>query len=78
MSKWITIDILTPTPGRKTQQWSVNTTGGTRLGIIQWLPAWRCYSYFPAPSTIYEEECMREIADFCERATNNHKGKSNG
>lgn len=64
-------------PGRpkpKTKVWSIlNNYGDGELGTVQWFSRWRKYSFFPADNTVYEEVCLREIADFCQRKTTEHK-----
>lgn len=36
------------------------------IGEIKWHGAWRRYALFPARDTLFEHECLRKIADFCE------------
>lgn len=62
--------VLTDTPGRKTAVWLIQTVDGmTDLGEVKFNGGWRCYAFFPLPKTLYERECLRDIADFCERKT---------
>lgn len=70
---FITIDILSAISGKKTSSWSVNTTGGTRLGVIQWFSPWRRYCFYPAPDTIYDTNCLDKIASFCMTETTKQK-----
>ena len=42
------------------------------LGSVKWFGRWRCYSYFPNDQTVYEEQCLRDIAAFCEEHTELH------
>ena len=37
------------------------------LGTIEWFPKWRIYAFFPKEHTCYEQDCLRDIADFCEQ-----------
>jgi len=60
-------------PKKKTKTWLVETKDDTPLGIIHWYGAWRCYGFSPKPATVFEKVCLREIADFCERKTQEHK-----
>ena len=62
-------------PHPKTKVWRVVSKydGEPILGFIQWFPRWRKYSFFPNSDTIYEEVCLREIAEFCEVKTRQHK-----
>lgn len=45
------------------------------LGWIGWYAPWRKYCFFPKGDTVYEKVCLREIANFCERKTSEHKAK---
>jgi len=36
---------------------------------VKWISHWRCYGFHPEPGTIFEKDCLRYIADFCERET---------
>lgn len=55
------------TDSEKTQIWNVNN-----LGVIKWKAGWRCYAFYPLPDSFYEEECLRDIAIFCELLTITH------
>lgn len=60
----------------KTNVWlitAVKTNFG--LGHIKWDGKWRRYAFHPFIYTIYEQECLRKIADFCEKeSTKARKG----
>jgi hypothetical protein len=64
-------------PRGKTYRWHVLQHGKplarSPLGAIRWAASWRCYAFFPTKDTIYEHICLREIADFCEARTKEHK-----
>jgi hypothetical protein len=70
--KWVRF-VLTDTPGRKTKVWLVQTKDGEDLGEIKFWPRWRKYSFFPLPNTLYEQDCLWDIADFCARKTQEWK-----
>ncbi len=53
--------------------WVVNKYDDTHLGWIGWFARWRKYSFFPKPETVYEEDCLRDIASFCEMKTKEHR-----
>lgn len=63
--------------GRKTQVWRVITTYDppTNLGWIGWFARWRKYAFYPDSSTVYEQACLRDIANFCEEETKKYKVK---
>jgi len=61
----------------KTKVWVVlNKYDATHLGHIGWFPKFRKYSFYPCLNTVYEEECLRNIADFIEHMTKAHKAKA--
>ena len=61
-------------PKPKTRTWLVcSLEGAGLLGDIGWFGRWRCYSFFPGLGTVYEKKCLREIADFCDRKTKEHR-----
>ena len=60
-------------PGRKTMIWNVLTNDGFVLGQVKWFTRWRRYCFFPAAETVYEQVCLREIAQFIEDRTHEHK-----
>lgn len=76
MSKWIMFrPRLKRTPAQRTEQWDVISLDGKLLGIVKWYGAWRQYAFFPEPETIYERQCLRDLAEFCEKETYKHREK---
>jgi hypothetical protein len=75
MAKWIWIEFVlrvnSVLPPRKTLQWEVRPVAdaGNPLGEVRWYGRWRKYCFFAEPSTIYEQDCLRDIAQFCEEKT---------
>lgn len=61
----------------KTVIYDVNTKGESAvwLGSVRWFGRWRCYVFEPLRDTVYEKTCLREIADFCEKLTNEHNAQ---
>ena len=51
----------------KTHVWPVKSREKFDIGEIRWYGLWRCYAFFPLPDTMYEKDCLRTIATFCER-----------
>ena len=47
--------------------------GGVALGTVRWYAPWRKYAFFPSPDTLYEQDCLRDIAAFCESETRAHR-----
>ena len=55
---------------RKTDIWSVFATASeVALGQIRFHGAWRKFCFFPAPNTMFDAGCLREIEKFCEDQT---------
>lgn len=69
---WITFDELDPAP--KTRRWQVtNRATSEALGTISWFGRWRKYAFHPAPGMVFEEVCLRDIAEFCAVRTAEHR-----
>lgn len=65
MSKWIDFEPMPVSKGRKTLIWNVVTKGAMlSLGSISWFARWRKYAFFPNTGTLYEQTCLRDIAQF--------------
>ena len=56
-----------------TAMWDVRSKEDAELGIVKWHSPWRKYCFFPAASTIFEQVCLHEIAEFIESETAAHK-----
>lgn len=41
--------------------------GGHVLATIEWYARWRCYVVSPDERAVLSAECLRVLADFCER-----------
>ncbi len=71
--RWITFWQLPKYPPRVTEIWEVRTTDGNQLlGEVRWFARWRRYSFFPQGGCVLEATCLRDIANFCERETQEH------
>ena len=58
----------------KTDLWDVwSLRGAIHLGWVKWFPHGRKYAFHPAELTVFDEDCLREIATFCELETQRHK-----
>ena len=66
MAKWIRFIYLANSKSGKTKVWQVETASGEPLGEVKWFARWRKYSFFPLSHTVFEKDCLRDIADFCE------------
>lgn len=72
---YIDFNFLKTTPSGKTKIYSVTAkdVGNTILGTVSWFGRWRKYTFWPMEDTVYEENCLRTIAEFCETITKDHK-----
>ena len=78
MPKWIEFRELEPKLGAKTRQWAVIIKEGEALlGKIGWFGRWRkyCFAANGYGEPIFEETCLRDIAEFCETQTKAHRKK---
>ncbi len=76
-SKYIEFQESEPSSSGKTRVWIVFVKGGFgQLGVIKWFGRWRCYGFFPNAETVYERACLRDLANFCERQTADHRKHS--
>jgi hypothetical protein len=60
----------------KTSQWTILSENNDVLGHIDWFGRWRKYIFRPSFLTVYEEICLREIAEFIELQTKTHRAKA--
>ena len=59
--------------GAKTHKYEVKSRlNGTLLGYVKWLNQWRRYCFYPIDA-VFEETCLRDIAEFIEQRTMIHK-----
>ena len=62
----------------KTQIWSVSFGGrslrlSVRLGVVRWYAPWRRYCFYAEANMLFDAKCLTQIAEFCTRATTEHK-----
>jgi hypothetical protein len=62
-------------PSGRTKRWNV-TSGEDSfvLGIIRWYAPWRKY-VFDDGNSVFDANCLQEIADFVKTQTQEHKDK---
>jgi hypothetical protein len=75
-AKWIEF-IEVPASG-VTKRWEIRTRSGIVIGRVQWSNGWRRYALCPGFPTEWEQDCLRDVADFIERETAEHKARVNG
>ena len=72
MPKWIRF--LLVEQKAKTGVWRVETKESYDiLGYVKWFPHWRKYAFFPNVDTVYENDCLRDIARFIGEQMNERK-----
>lgn len=72
--KHVRFKFISSSDSGRTNVWEVQTTENNLfLGSIKWFGAWRRYSFFPEFGSVFEWACMRDIADFCELKTKEHR-----
>jgi len=47
---------------------------GSTLGYVKWFIHWRQYCFFPL-NAVFDKKFLREVAEFCERKTEEHRAK---
>jgi hypothetical protein len=68
--KWIRFVERDTPDGLKTKRWFVfSIQGNDLLGTVSWFGRWRKYVFTPMLQTVFEEDCLRDIAVFLELAT---------
>ena len=75
MAKWISFKEVGSSPSGKTRKWHVCPTRAPEsiIGTIEWYDRWRKYVFAPGWETVFEEDCLRDIAAFCEQQTAEHE-----
>lgn len=69
---WLSFENERRTASRLTCIWEV-WCEGAELGVVRWFSRWRRYVFEPSGGTVYEQDCLRQLAEFCERQTNLNK-----
>ena len=70
MSKWIQFYMKPRPADKKTDTFTVIANdGGVDLGEVKFYGAWRKFCFFPNHDTVFEQDCLRDIAIFCEQQT---------
>ena len=60
----------------KTNIYEVQNIHGASLGRITWFGAWRKYTFNPATGALlFDVDCLRQIADWLEEKTIEHRKK---
>lgn len=70
-TKWLQFYIVDRKP--KTLVLHVINTSDQLLGIISWKGTWRQYVYQSGDGIIYNNGCLKDIADVCTSLNEEHK-----
>lgn len=71
--RWIYF-VLTGDTG-KTQAYDVFAKqGDILLGKAKWFASWRKYAFFPQGGTVFEKDCLNDIASFLDDLMNARRG----
>ena len=73
-TKWLKFEKLNYI-NRKTEVWRVQSIREIQLGYIKWFTRWRCYAFFPLPSTIFNSDCLKDIKEFIDKLMEMRKGQ---
>lgn len=74
MNEYLEFNQLQTRPDMKTQIWAVTSAKyGDPLGLIKWFGRWRQYAFYPEPGTIFNKDCMTDIAIFIHRLMQQRK-----
>ncbi len=73
--KWIEAkENIVPT---LTRNWSIFSKYGAPLGTVKWYSGWRRYAFFPEDGTLFEADCLWDLAEFCDVNTKERKAQRN-
>lgn len=68
--KYVKFVFARKSPTGKTNIWDVvNKENQVLLGEISFWGGWHSYVFSPKVDMIFEKQCLRDIADFCEAQT---------
>lgn len=71
--KWIVAFSIRNSPTGKTKVFQIQSKDGqVVLGQVKWYGPWRKYCFYPEGQTIFEWDCLRDIAEFCEKTSRQH------
>ena len=69
-SRWIEFVELGRSISGRTRRFEVRPRASDSdergLGMVTWYGAWRRYAFHPEALTVFESQCLRDIAAFCD------------
>lgn len=70
---WLRFEDAGTSRSGKTREWAVVAKEqGLAIGAIQWYGPWRKYVFTARPNTVFEQDCLRDIAKFIEEKSREH------
>jgi hypothetical protein len=73
-SKYVCIELVGPSDSGKTEVHQVLTADRlVRLGMVSWYAPWRKYVFHPSGGTLYDPNCLRDIADSVDGLNRQHR-----
>lgn len=70
VGNWCVAVESVPARPSKTAIWEIRPAHQPHsLGEVRWRSAWRRYAFWPAAGCVFEADCLRSIAQFCEDET---------
>lgn len=64
--QWISICFSCNSKSGKTKIYKIMSDYGGFIGEIKWYAQWRKYAFYPQNNTVYEQDCLKDIAQFLE------------
>ena len=71
-AKWVDFREVDPKPKTRVFLVLQKDTSGV-LGRVSWWGPWRRYAFFPEVGTLYESQCLHDIAAFCDWLMDEHR-----
>lgn len=79
LGKYMIAEKLPQMAGRKTSIWQIlSARHGELLATVRWQGSWRQYVAQPAIATVFNSDCLRDLAGFLERENAEHKAQRKG
>lgn len=66
-------EIVDANQEKKTKTWAIQNYARVFLGHVKWHSPWRKYVWYPAEDTIFDPECLEDIAERLRSETDKQK-----
>jgi len=75
--KWVYFEFQEMSKSGKTERYTVRSKqGNLYIGEVRWNAPWRKYAFFPYNDTLYEQDCLRDIAKLLDELMQERKQNS--